>query len=133
MSIKITERVTKAGKKRTVTSSYFDDVRMIRNQKMDQKQSLYDLRHECAKDHTRMQFNTEELALAQAVMEITLWKKGCWELNDWVNKHSNKELLDGCYTTKFMGESWEDLVAKDEREEAFKRGELIPAVDDDDE
>jgi hypothetical protein len=123
MAIKKTQRTTKSGVKTRVTSTYFDDVRMIRQSKMDSKQSIYDLRKEAAKERTTVQFDVGGLQVAWAAQELKLWRMGCRELSEWARTQS-PNALDGV-TTVYMGEDWEELLAKDEREEKFAKGEMV--------
>jgi len=81
------------GIKKTVTSSYFDDVTMLRKSRSES---------ELGKLRKEGNFNVPALQQAYLIQEIKLWKMGCNELNTWVSQRSEAELKN--VTTKYMGD-----------------------------
>jgi hypothetical protein len=63
------------GKKKYVTSSYFADLRLLR-------QSRFETDYRDLKRNTK--FNTEKLQLAYVVQMIKTWKMGCQELSAYI-------------------------------------------------
>ena len=96
--------------KKSVTSSYFSDIAEIRRSKSETDyQGL-------KKDKVDL----SELKVAFAVMELTLWKKGCRELSEYVEKLNPKQ-LEGL-TVKYMGQTVDEndiSLAKVMTEEEF--------------
>jgi hypothetical protein len=71
------------GKKKHVTSSYFADLRIL-------KQSRFETDYRELKRNT--EFNTEKLQLAYVVQMIKLWKMGCQELSQYISSLNNAQL-----------------------------------------
>jgi len=90
------------GKKKIVSSSFFEDLAIL-------KKSEYETDYRDIYQNST--FDGGALKRAYAVQKITLFKKGCWELTDWVAKQSNQQ-LDGI-TTQYFGKDYEEYVEKD--------------------
>ena len=91
----IVMKTSKTGK-RTVTSSYFDDIGMIR-----QSLSETDFR---ALRNEQSKFDLNKLSQAAVVEQFRLWHLGCAELNDYVARLKPEQMVG--LTTKFFGEEW---------------------------
>lgn len=89
-----TVRTKKNGVK-VITSSYFNDMKMLRESMRDT--DFMGMRY----DKT-CNFDTGKLKLANAVTQITLWKQGCHELSEYVEKMSAKVAEQ--YETLYYGE-----------------------------
>jgi len=88
-------RETKRGSKIHVTSTFFDDVRLLQKSEIDTDyRDLY-------KNST---FSIEKLKLSYVVQKIILWKQGCQELSAWTNSKSNETLKN--YTTNYYGQDF---------------------------
>jgi len=101
-------KTTQRRNKKYVTSSYFDDIRTLRRSKFDT--DMRDLRR-------NYNFDVYRLQQAYVSQEIALWKRGCWELSDYVAKLPNDQLKD--LETVYMGQDWAEL--KDETVETVQR------------
>lgn len=66
---------TQRGKKKYVTSSFFKDLRLL-------KQSRFETDYRDLKRNTT--FDTSKLQLAYVVSMIKLWKQGCQELSSYI-------------------------------------------------
>lgn len=89
-----TVRTKKNGVK-VITSSYFNDMKMLRESMRDT--DFMGMRY----DKT-CNFDTGQLKLANAVTQISLWRRGCIELSDYVEKMSPKVAEQ--YETLYYGE-----------------------------
>lgn len=95
MSVYI-KRTKKNGIK-VVTSSYFDDVRMLRESIKDS--GISQMRHD-----KNCNFDVEALMGASAAQQILLWKCGCYELSNYVESMKPEQWKN--YETLYMGESY---------------------------
>lgn len=95
MSVYI-KRTKKNGIK-VVTSSYFDDVRMLRESIKDS--GISQMRHD-----KNCHFDVEALMGASAAQQILLWKHGCCELSNYVESMKPEQWKN--YETLYMGESY---------------------------
>lgn len=95
MSVYI-KRTKKNGIK-VVTSSYFDDVRMLRESIKDS--GISQMRHD-----KNCHFDVEALMGASAAQQILLWKRGCYELSNYVESMKPEQWKN--YETLYMGESY---------------------------
>lgn len=85
------------GKIKTYSSSYFDDVRVLRKSKYET--DFRDL-------YRNSTLNVTALQGAFAVKELSLWRMGCIELSDFVSKIPNSQLE--FVRTNYMGEDYVD-------------------------
>jgi uncharacterized lipoprotein YehR (DUF1307 family) len=88
-------KVSTKGKTKHVTSSYFDDMRLM-------KKSEFETDYRDIKRNTK--FDAIKLKAAYAVQKIILWRKGCIELNQWVSTQNNSQLQN--VTTDYLGEDY---------------------------
>ena len=103
------------GKKTYLSSSYFDDIKMLRRSRSDT--DYRDLYRNTTIDVARLQG-------AYVVQEIILWRKGCIELSDHVSKLSNHQ-LEGIVTV-YMGQDWNDTIND---KETFTIGDIASPDD----
>jgi len=90
-------RETKRGSKTHVTSTFFDDLRLL--QKSEIETDYRDL-------HRNSLFNTEKLKLSYVVQKMVLFKQGCRELTAWVQQRSVEQLKN--VTTNYYGNDYEE-------------------------
>ena len=83
------------GSKRYLSSSFFDDIRLLRK-------SRFDTDYRDLKMNTS--FDVNRLQQAYLVQQIILWRKGCIELSDYVSKTPIDQLKNT--STVYMGEDW---------------------------
>lgn len=90
-----TIRTRKDGK-RIITSSYFDDIRMLRKSKSDTFATFSRF------DKDALEFDRSGWQLSMVAMEIALWRRGCQELTSYVNslKPAQVEMIA---ETRYMG------------------------------
>jgi len=88
-------RTTIRRNKKHATSSFFDDIRLLRRSRFDT--DYRDLKN-------GMAFDVGKLQLAYAAQEIILWRRGCMELSDYINRLPNDQLKD--LVADYMGEDW---------------------------
>lgn len=110
-----TKRVKKNGVK-IITSSYFDDIKMLRQSIKDT--GVSQLRHD--KD---CKFDVSLLMISSAAQQISLWRQGCFELSQYVESMRPEQWKN--YETAYMGESPDEsedtaLVMSEEEAENFK-------------
>lgn len=96
---------TTKGSKKHLTSSYFQDISVLRSSRADWNASKpkYWQKNED-------EFDTDKLKRAYAIQEIILWRKGCIELSDYVSRLNESQLKD--VTTKYMGEDYEEYTGE---------------------
>ena len=103
-------RQTTRGKITHVTSTYFDDLRMIK--KSEVETDYRDL-------HRNSNFDIAALKQSYAVQKLILFKKGCQELSEWAIQLPK----DRCenITTDYMGEDYEEYTGNLTIEEMLKK------------
>jgi hypothetical protein len=71
------------GKKKYITSSYFSDLRLL-------KQSRFETDYRDLKRNT--EFNTSKLQLAYVIQMIKIWRMGCQELSHYIANLNNAQV-----------------------------------------
>lgn len=85
--------------KKIVTSSYFDDIKTLRKSRYETDyRDLY----------RNSNFDISKLKGAYAIQEIILWRKGCWELSDYVTKLGNHQLEN--LQTEYFGSDYTEYT-----------------------
>ena len=81
------------GNKRYATSTYFDDMTLLKQSRMDSR--TLDI-----EDNQK-----QKLSLSYATALLKFWRLGCIELSEWAQaQHSESE-----YITVYKGENWKEL------------------------
>lgn len=93
---------TKKNGVKVITSSYFDDVKMLRESMRDS--GISQMRHD-----KECHFDISRLMVESAAKQIALWKQGCYELSQYVQNMKEPQWKN--YETEYMGE---DYVPTDE-------------------
>jgi len=88
--------------KKIITSSYFEDIKELKRSKYET--DYLDLKR-------NSEFDIPKLQKAYLIQEILLWRKGCIELSDYVNKLPNNQ-LEGIETF-YLGRDIEEETEKD--------------------
>ena len=88
----IKSTTTKGKKKITLTSTYFEGLKDLRKSKFDT--DFYDMKG----------FNTNELRRQYAIQELVLFKNGCRELTEYVNKLPSNLIKD--VVTVYAGQDY---------------------------
>jgi hypothetical protein len=83
------------GKKKIISSSYFDDLSFL-------KKSEFETDYRDIKRNTN--FDSAKLKLAYTVSKIIMWKKGCAELTAHVNTLGKSQLEN--IETRYLGSDW---------------------------
>jgi len=91
-------KITQRGTKKYATSSYFDDIKLLKRSKYDS--NMRELKNS--------NFDVNRLQLAYVTQEIILWKQGCRELTEYVIKSSNEQLNN--LETVYPGRDWDELL-----------------------
>lgn len=113
--------------KTIVTSSFFEDVRMMKKTYQDEELRNMRWSNSPKGDQEYYKQNFGKIKLAATVQMITLWKQGCRELTAWVESLTEKQIQEHNYETKYMGEVWKPYESLDpENPEDLKE---IQAID----
>jgi hypothetical protein len=102
------------GKKKYITSSYFGDLRLLR-------QSRYETDYRELKRET--EFNTAKLQQAYVVQMIKTWKMGCQELSQYISN------LNSAQVENVVAEYWGSDYKEDE-EKQIVQSDYVPTDED---
>lgn len=93
----ITIKTLKSGKKK-ISSSYFDDVKML-------KKSLSETDFRGMRAEKGNIFDLETFSMENAIMQIMTWEKGCREVTNYVKDLNANQAAD--IETVYMGEDYD--------------------------